>query len=122
MSRLLIESLDKHETIASVIPHCTDIIDYEEMNGRIFFLMRDPFNIYNYEYTYDKKGKKQIATEALPDVVTKREANRHLVGNSKEEIEKGGFRGTSWIEADDMYEILESGFSVNPEKLQIPSY
>lgn len=122
MSRLLIESLDKHETIASVIPHCTDIIDYEEMNGRIFFLMRDPFNIYNYEYTYDKKGKKQIATEALPDVVTKREANRHLVGNSKEEIEKGGFRGTSWIEADDMYEILESGFSVNPDKLQIPSY
>lgn len=121
MAQVLMEHLDQGATLSSIIPHCTNIIDYAEKDGRIFFLMRDPFNIYNYEYTV-KEGKKQIQTESLFQVITEREANRHLVGADREALTQGGFRGTSWIEADDMYQTLYQAFDIRPENVQIPNY
>ena len=69
-----------------------------------------------------KEGKKQIQTESLFQVITEREANRHLVGADREALTQGGFRGTSWIEADDMYQTLYQAFDIRPENVQIPNY
>ena len=102
------------------IPHCVSILDVKEHEGKWFFLMRDPFNIYNSEYT--QNGKKVSRTsDGFGSVITGQNGNRHLQ-NSREETVRGGFRGTSWIEAQEIYDQLSSAYLIKPEYTQIPNY
>ena len=76
--------------------------------------------IYNTEYT--RQGEELTSTtDALAQVYTQREANRKLVGG-REEMLKGGFRGTSWIRATEIYEKLTDCQYILPEHTQIPDY
>lgn len=102
------------------IPHCVSILDVKEHEGKWFFLMRDPFNIYNTEYT--KKGKKvDRSSDGFGSVFTGQNANRHLQ-STREETVRGGFRGTSWIEAQEIYDQLSGAYLIKPEYTQIPDY
>ncbi len=102
------------------IPHCVSILDVKEHEGKWFFLMRDPFNIYNSEYT--QKGKKVSRTsDGIGSVFTGQNGNRHLQ-STREETVRGGFRGTSWIEAQEIYDQLSSAYLIKPEYTQIPNY
>ena len=96
-------------------------IDVKEHNGKYFFLMRDPFNIYNTEYTMDKEGNVTAESDGLTQVFTKRQANRHLM-DTKEETVRGAFRGTSWIEAKELYDMMSFAYLVNKEDTQIPDH
>ena len=115
------QCIEKGGTVSLSIPHCVNVIDVKEHNGKYFFLMRDPFNIYNTEYTRDKKGNVTAESDGLTQVFTKHTANRHLM-DSKEETVRGGFRGTSWIEAKELYGIIEAAFLVTKRDTQIPDH
>ncbi len=102
-------------TVSVAIPHAVNIVDVKEYQGKYFFLMRDPFNIYNTEYT---KGKTK--QEGLSDVFWKRKKNRYLK-DSRRDIVHGGFRGTSWVEAKDLCAMLESDpYAVSREMTVLP--
>ena len=102
------------------IPHCVSILDVKEHEGKWFFLMRDPFNIYNTEYT--KKGKEvDRSSDGFGSVFTGQNGNRHLQ-STREETVRGGFRGTSWIEAQEIYDQLSGAYLIKPEYTQIPDY
>lgn len=115
------QCIEKGGTISLSIPHCVNVIDVKEHNGKYFFLMRDPFNIYNTEYTRDKKGNVTGESDGLTQVFTKHTANRHLM-DSLEETVRGGFRGTSWIEAKELYGMIEAAFLVTKQGTQIPDH
>ena len=108
-------------TVSISIPHCVNVIDVKEHNGKYFFLMRDPFNIYNTEYSRDENGDTKAESEGLVQVFTKRQANRHLM-DTKEETVRGAFRGTSWIEAKELYDMMSFAYLVNKEDTQIPDH
>lgn len=111
------QAIEQGGAISISIPHCVNIIDTCEKNGRLFVLMRDPFNIYNTEYTRGENGAVQAASEGLAEVFTKRQENRHLVGATQAEILQGGFRGTSWIELNEIARILVTAWEVTPQLL-----
>ena len=115
------QCIEKGGTISLSIPHCVNVIDVKEHNGKYFFLMRDPFNIYNTEYTRDKEGNVTAESDGLTQVFTKRQANRHLM-DTKEETVRGAFRGTSWIEAKELYGMISSAFLVTKRDTQIPDH
>ncbi|MBP1577893.1 MAG: hypothetical protein J6C75_05380, partial [Oscillospiraceae bacterium] len=120
MVRGMRDCFAKGGTVSIAIPHCVSVLDVREHNGEWFVLMRDPFNIYNTEYT--RQGEELTSTtDALAQVYTQREANRKLVGG-REEMLKGGFRGTSWIRATEIYEKLTDCQYILPEHTQIPDY
>ncbi|MBP1556894.1 MAG: hypothetical protein J6A76_03160, partial [Oscillospiraceae bacterium] len=120
MVRGMRDCFAKGGTVSIAIPHCVSVLDVREHNGEWFVLMRDPFNIYNTEYT--RQGEELTSTtDALAQVYTQREANRKLVGG-REEVLKGGFRGTSWIRATEIYEKLTDCQYILPEHTQIPDY
>lgn len=110
--------IEQGGAISISIPHCVNLIDTCEKNGRLFVLMRDPFNIYNTEYTREENGSEQTASESLTEVFTKRQENRHLVGTTQEEILRGGFRGTSWIDLKDIIPQIDTRWAITPELLQ----
>lgn len=102
-------------TVSVAIPHVVNIVDVKEYQGKYFFLMRDPFNIYNTEYT---KGKAK--QEGLADVFRKRKKNRYLK-DTRRDIVHGGFRGTSWVEAKDLCAMFESDlYAVSREMTVLP--
>ena len=109
--------IEQGGAISISIPHCVNIIDTCEKDGRLFVLMRDPFNIYNTEYTRGEDGSEQAASESLREVFTKRQENRRLVGTTKEESLRGGFRGTSWIDLRDMMPQISTQWAITPQLL-----
>lgn len=104
--------------ISISIPHCVNLIDTCERDGRLFVLMRDPFNIYNTEYNRGEDGSEQTTSESLTEVFTKRQENRHLAGTTQEEILRGGFRGTSWIDLNDIISQISTKCAITLPLLQ----
>ena len=96
------KAFESGKTLSVAIPHCVDILDAEKnAQGKYFILLRDPFNIYNYEYT-GTSDNMETTNEGFECVISGREANRHLSGNAQDMIH-AGFRGTSWVELKDLY-------------------
>lgn len=114
------DCIEQGGTVSVSIPHFVNVIDVREDNGRWFILMRDPFNIYNTVYTQEN-GVYQTRSEGLSEVYTKRNENRHLA-DTKEAVVLGGFRGTSWIEANHFYEQIHYVCQVPRSFTQIPHY
>ncbi len=96
------KAFDSGKTLSVAIPHCVDILDAKKTEqGKCFILMRDPFNIYNYEYT-GTVDNMETTDEGFEHVIKSRNENRHLTGNAQDLIHHG-FRGTSWVELKDLY-------------------
>lgn len=91
----------------------------KKKNGRMFILLRDPFNIYNNEYVI-KKGKEVKKEERFTTVISGHRENRRIMGD-KDQIIRNAFRGTSWFDVRDLYEIVYGMYRVSPN-LQIPNY
>ena len=111
------ESFAKGEALAISIPHCVDLLAAEEKDGRYFLLMRDPFNIYNNEYTKVGRNEVTATQDRLNEVFSGHKANRRLMGSGEDYI-KSGFRGTSWIELKDIYEMIVDAYSA-PADLRV---
>ncbi|MDO4530569.1 MAG: C2 family cysteine protease [Bacillota bacterium] len=92
-------------TLSVAIPHCVDLLDAQEKNGKYFILLRDPFNIYNHTYTMEKDSKVKLTQEGLGTVLMGHKQNRELTGNGAEMLFYG-FRGTSWVELKDLYRVV----------------
>ena len=110
--------IEQGGAVSISIPHCVNVIDTCEKDEHLFVLMRDPFNIYNTEYTVGVDGIPQATSESLMDVFTKRQENRHLVGTTREDILKGGFRGTSWIELNEIHARLGTKWIIDQKLFQ----
>ncbi len=96
-------AIDRHGAISVAIPHAVNIIDVTQKDNRLYVMMRDPFNIYNTEYQRDEQGNETHVTEGMETVFSAHKMNRHLIGENRGDILKGGFRGTSWIELNEMF-------------------
>lgn len=110
--------IEQGGTLSISIPHCVNIIDTQAWGGKLFVLMRDPFNIYNTEYTRQEDGTETAVSEGLYEVWSKRRENRFLVGATQEEILRGGFRGTSWIELNELFPQISACWDVTPDLLR----
>lgn len=112
------EAFESGTTLSVAIPHCVDLLDAKEHEGRFFILMRDPFNIYNYEYTREN-GEINSSNEGFGTVLTGHKENRYLSDN-EDDIIHYGFRGTSWVELKDLYErvyaVYKAPVNLQPEK------
>ncbi|MCR5482079.1 MAG: hypothetical protein K6F52_04720 [Clostridia bacterium] len=103
--RKIEEAIEAGGAVSISIPHCVNIIDCMEKDGKLFVLMRDPFNVYNTEYVHGKSGQIEAKKEGLGKVFTGHKENRSLIGG-REELLRAGFRGTSWIEFSEIYPHL----------------
>lgn len=112
------EAFESGTTLSVAIPHCVDLLDAKEHEGRFFILMRDPFNIYNYEYTREN-GQINSSNEGFGTVLTGHKENRYLSDNGAD-IVRYGFRGTSWVELKDLYQrvyaVYKAPVNLQPEK------
>lgn len=112
----------KKGNVGISIPHCVDIIDVKWSGDKCFFLMRDPFNIYNISYGKDENGALTRTSEGFGSVISKRKENRNLVGDTAKELLTGGFRGTSWYLASDIYSMTNLAYMMLPEHLNLPDF
>lgn len=105
------KAFSEHKTLSVAIPHCVDLLEAKEHNGKCYILMRDPFNIYNYEYTMNGE-EVNVAEEGFVSVLSGHKENRHLAGNGQDIISHG-FRGTSWLELKDIYKRVYGVYAPN---------
>ncbi|MBR3607063.1 MAG: hypothetical protein IKL51_05770 [Lachnospiraceae bacterium] len=112
------EAFSQGATLSVAIPHCVDLLAAKRYKGRMFILLRDPFNIYNNEYIIEN-GQEITKEERFTTVISGHTANRRLLGD-KDEIQRNAFRGTSWFDVKDLYKIVYGMYKV-PLNIQPPN-
>lgn len=110
---------EKGGAVSVAIPHCVSLIDAKAFNGRLFLLMRDPFNAYNTVYD-EKNGETTSREEAFWTMIGKREENRHIPAAPGDYL-TAGFGGSSWMELKDIFAKLTDSRSLVPEQLKNPA-